>query len=237
MRNLSVFHVEKVRQATARASEKAVEKATAYLWKTARNSVKKTQGREKKYDLDMFLSARKQNGTLVGEKTMKVKDYLSRPNRQNEQVVIRDSMRNIRDPQEQGRYVTKTPSAGGQPPKSHKTVQPGWIDHWLKKGIRFDPKAGTVYLNPARIDRGGSGRSKTMPLLLEEGGEALSHVKILKGYFVHKTRYKNGKVTVSYTPNYTRKLKRYRMHARPFLVPAMKKAADQLLKILEGSIK
>ena len=85
----------------------------------------------------------------------------------------------------------------GQPPKSHKTDVKGHKDHWLKSTIRFDPKTGTVFVNPARFDD-QSERSKTIPPLIEEGGQAVSNIKILEGYYAHKKYFKNGNVSVSY---------------------------------------
>ena len=131
--------------------------------------------------------------------------------------------------------MEKTPSQPGQPPKSHKTLQPGWKNHWLKEGICPDPKAGVVFLNPAHIDK-SSERTKKIPELIEEGGSAISHIKKLMGYSVRKKYFKNGNVTVSYSPIYSRRIKRYQMAARPFMKPALIKAADKLLKILERSI-
>jgi len=243
MRDISIFQVEKVRKAAARASEKAVAQATAYLWKTARNSVKKTKGREKKYELKMFLHTKKHAINAAGgsyinttdDGVIPAKQYWASPNRQNEKIVISDSKYDVRNPKTQGRYLRKTPSAAGKPPHTHKTTQPGFIDYWLKKGIRFDPKAGVVYVNP--IDKKSVAVSDSLPQVLELGGPALVGFKRLEGYFVYKRHYKNGSVTVHYRPAYSRRQKRYRMQARPFLVPAMKAAAEKLLKILERSIR
>ena len=50
----SFVDIKKVQQVAKKASDKAIEKATAYLWKVARNSVKKSSGREKKHDLNLL---------------------------------------------------------------------------------------------------------------------------------------------------------------------------------------
>jgi hypothetical protein len=231
--NLSLFDHKKIERLAKQASEKGIANATAYLWKVAKNSVKKGSGREKKYSTDMLAW---DNSKREWKKVDTVKSYLSSPNRENEQVVQRDTMRDVRDPKTEGSYLQKSPSSAGQPPHSHKTLTPGWRDFWLKKGIRFDPKAGTVFLNPAHIEKGYSQTSKKMPLLIEEGGDAIAHIKRLMGYAINKRYFKNGKTTVSYSPIYSRKIKRYRMQERPFLKPALHKAAEKLLKILEGSI-
>jgi len=233
--NLSLFDAKKIERLAKKASEKGVERATVYLHTVARNSVKKTADREKKYDLKIFLTARDKSGKIVGEKTMDAKKYFSRPNRAKEQIVQRDTMHHVKDPKTQGRYLDKKPSTAGQPPKSHKTLQPGHIDHWLKKSIRFNPKKGTVFVNP--LDRQQVyGLEKPLPQLIEDGGRTMSHIKKLEGYFVHKKRFKNGKTTVSYTPAYSRKVKFYQAKPRPFLKPALQAAAKKLLEILENSI-
>ena len=230
----SFFDVKKIEQAAKKASEKGIADATRYLWKVARNSVKKSAGTEKKHDLKMFLGRKQGDDTETIEQAKK---YLNSPNRANEQIVVRDSKYNVRDPKEKGSHRHKKPSGAGKPPKSHKTDQKGWRDHWLREGIRFNPKTGTVFVNPARNAKGYPGAPvRKLPALIEEGGNALSHVKILEGYFVHKTHYKNGKATVSYTPKYRRKVKRYHMQARPFMKPALEKAAKKLLEILKRGI-
>jgi len=237
--NVSLFDVKKVRDAAEKASGRAVADATAYLWTVAKNSVKKNKGREKKTDLDIF-AFNSANGEF--EKVAPAKKYLKHKDRQNEQIVQRDTKRDVRDLKTQGRYLEKKASAAGQPPKSHRTLTPGWRDYWLREGIRFDPKAGVVYVNPTRTKaKPGQSphsamRSKAMPQLIEMGGRATSHIKALKGYFVKKKYYKNGKIKVSYTPIYRRKIKQYQMQPRPFLVPALHKAAEKLIKILKGSI-
>ena len=233
--SISTFDAKKIERLAKKASEKGVERATAYLWKVARNSVKKTKGREKKYDLKMFLTARDKSGNTVIEKTMDAKKYFSRPNRAKEQIVQRDTMKDVKDPKTQGSYLSKVSSQPGQPPNSHKTKQPGHIDHWLKKSIRFNPKKGKVFVNP--LDRPQVfGLEKPLPQLIEDGGRTMSHIKKLEGYYVHKKRFKNGKTTVSYTPAYSRKVKFYRAKPRPFLKPALKAATKKLLEILENSI-
>lgn len=224
------FDVKKIERLARKASEKAIAKATAYLWKTARNSIKKSAGREKKYDLNVFLGHK---GGDSYETVEDAKTYLASPDRANETIVQRDRQ-DVRSPQGQGSYRVRKPSAPGRPPKTHKAAQQNGQSHWLKRNIRFDPKAGTVFLNPSPIDK-AEGRAKTLPPLLEEGGQAVSTTRTLTGYYVHKKYFKNGKITVSYRPVYERKEKRYQMKARPFLKPALESAAQQLIKILEGS--
>jgi len=90
-------------------------------------------------------------------------------------------------------------------------------------------------VNPARFDD-QRGRSKTIPPLIEEGGGAVSNIKILEGYYARKVYFKNGNVNVNYKPIYSKWYKHFRMHPRPFLKPALKKAAEKLLEILENSI-
>ena len=223
----SYFDVNKLERLAKKASEKAIGQATAYLWKVTVNSIKRRSGKEKKYDLKIFLGQR-EDGTY--ETVENAKKYLARAKRANEKIVQRNK-RDVRTPNARGKYREKTPSAPGQPPRSHKTS-----NHWLKNQIRMIPTKGVVFVNPAeRDDR--QGRSKTIPLLLEEGGLATSHVKILEGYYAHKKYFKNGKVSVRYRPVYSHKTKKYRAQARPFLVPALIQAASKLLEILKNSIK
>jgi len=227
----SFFDHKKIGRLAKKASVKAVGKATAYLRTTAKNLVKRSSGTEKKHDLEVFLGERQGDSYETVEKA---KQYLTSPNRSSEQIVQR-SVKDVRSPKQQGKYRDRKNSRAGQPPKSHKTTKPGWRDHWLREGIRFDPKAGTVFVNPAHIDK-GDGRSKTMPLLIEEGGQAVSRVKKLKGYYVYKTYQRGGKIMVSYSPVYDEKSKRYQMKPRPFLKPALVKAADKLMELLKDSI-
>ena len=223
----SYFDVEKIERLAKKASEKAIGNATAFMWKVAVNSINKRSGKVKKYDLKIFLGQR-EGGSY--ETVENAKKFLSRAKRAKEHIVRRDK-KDIMNPQSQGKYRVKTPSAPGQPPKSYKTS-----NHWLKNAIRFDPKKGQVFVNPEeREDRWG--HSKTLPVLLEEGGSATSHVKILEGYYAHKKYFKNGKVNVSYRPVYTHKTKKYQAQPRPFLVPALLKSAKMLLEILKNSIK
>ena len=121
--SLSYFDIKTLNKAAKKASDRGVAQATAYMWKVTRNSVKKgSAGKEKKYDLKMFLSARdkKRGNLLVGEKTMNAKEYFSRPNRAKEQTVIRDKL-DTRNPKTQGSYVVRKPSVPWNPPKTHKT--------------------------------------------------------------------------------------------------------------------
>jgi hypothetical protein len=234
-KTVTFFDVKKIEQATKQASKKAIADATAYLHTIAQRSVRKKSGKVEKHDLKIFLG---QNADGTYHTEVDAKDYLSKreQKKRNERVVVRDSKRDVRNPQTQGKTRKKEASAAGAPPKSWKSDQKGMRDHWLREGILFDKEAGVVYVNPAWFDK-GYGRSKTLPPLIEDGGQAVSHTKKLIGYYAHKTHYKNGKTTVSYIPIYERKTKRYRMQSRPFLKPALEKAAKQLLKILEGSIK
>jgi hypothetical protein len=226
----SLFDVKKIEQLAKQASEKAIAKATAYLWKVARNSVKKSSGTEKKHDLEIFLG--EQQGDSY-ETVEKAKKYLTSPNRSNDQIIQRGK-KDVRSPKAQGRFLNRKASSAGKPPKSHKTITPGWRDHWLREGIRFDPKTGIVYVNPTR--KNSSPETARLPALIEEGGQAASNINKLKGYYAYKTYQRNGKTMVSYTPIYHRKEKRYQMKPRPFLKPALIKAADKLLEILENSI-
>ena len=231
---ISTFDAKNIERLAKKASEKGVKSATQYLRTVAKNSVKRNGGREKKYDLKMFLTARDKSGNIVGERTMDAKEYFSRPNRAKEKVVRRDTRKDVIAPKEQGSYLQKTSSRAGQLPKSHKTKQPGHIDYWLKKSIQHDKK-GKVFVNPLGRQQ-MFGLEKPLPQLIEDGGRTMSHIKKLEGYFVHKKRFKNGKVTVSYTPVYSRKVKSYQAKPRPFLKPALEKAAKKLLEILKNNI-
>ena len=153
----------------------------------------------------------------------------------SEHIVQRDTKKDVRNPQSQGKYRFKKPSLAGRAPKSHKTQRPGWRDYWLKEAIRHDKK-GRVFVNPVNRQQ-AHGISKSLPLVIEEGGQTVSHIKILEGYYAYKKYFKNGKVSVSYRPVYTHKTKKYNANARPFLKPALENAAKKLIEILKNSIK
>lgn len=244
--SLSFFDAKKIEHLANRASKKGIAEATRYLWKVARNSVKKTIGRQKKYDLKIFVGRYR----LVGQSRVgtdgatidyesgsyDAKTYLSSPNRSNEKIVQRDTKYDVKEPQKQGSYRVKPHSHAGQPPRTHKTDQPGWHDYWLKKSIRFDAKDGVVFVNPVRGGR-TYGMSKPLPLLIEEGGTTVTAIKKLEGYYAIKKYYKGGNITVSYRPRYSQRVKRYHAKARPFLKPALVQAAEKLIQILKDSIK
>ena len=178
-------------------------------------------------------------GRSTGESTETVvsaKKYLTSSKRSKEKIVANQSG-NVVIPRKQGSMWRRPASKPGKPPRTHPSDVPGLDDFWLKKSIRFDPKNGVVFVNPP--NKGWSPVSQTLPILLEEGGTA-DYSKlvrnVLEGYYVYKTNV-NGETQVSYTP-YFRKInsKHYQAHPRPFLKPALVKAADKLLKILENSI-
>jgi len=238
----STLDVRKIERLAKKASEKAIAKATAYLHKTARNSIKKApKGKERKYDLKIKVGKRLAgtgDGKMKYETEVNAREYLNSPDRKKEKIVMRGSRRrSVRNPLEQGTFhIRKRPATTrGKPPYSHKANQPGWMDYWLKKSIRFDPKEGIVYLNPANQKKGKG--MNDLPQTIEEGGHAVARWKVLEGYYAYKTYFKNGKVNVNYTPIYSKWSKRFWMHPRPFLMPALKKAAEKLLKILKGNIK
>jgi hypothetical protein len=205
---MNTFHFNEklIIRSAKTASKAAIAKATAYLWKTAKNSIRSKAGRNVKNELKVLsVQEYKKKGASFEWETkpgMSVADYLKR--HQNIQVVIRDSKRDERNPQTHTKYVRKTPSLPGAAPHSHKAVQPGWTNHWLKKSVRFD-KTGTVFVNPSHIDRDRLGRSTSMPRLIEHGGTARAIVKRLIGYTVFSRKYKNGKQKVSFHKAYSRK--------------------------------
>ena len=184
---VSTFDIKKVQQVAKKASDKAIEKATAYLWKVARNSVKKSSTKQ---------------------------------------------------------------SAPGTPPKTHPTHKKGWKNYWLKERIWRDKKTGTVYVNPDRKPTEGASK---LPVLLEEGGtQQIIVTRVVanrrnrrntegKNWIHYRSMESRSedeqKYIKAYYDNITiRKRVTRTLQARPFLVPAMKKAAEKLLEILKGSI-
>ena len=226
-RYLDVLKIERLAK---KASEKAIEKATAYLHKTARNSIKKApKGKERKYDLKIFLGQR-EDGSY--ETVENAKKFLAKSKRSKEKIVLRNSRQDVRNPESKGKYIVKQSSAPGQAPLTHRVTKQRRPDQWLKKSIRMNPKKGVVFLNPISRDR----EHMHLPGVLEDGGRTTSHIKILEGYYAHKKYFKNGKVSVSYRPVYTHKKKIYRAKARPFLKPALHRASKKLIEILKNSI-
>ena len=240
-RNVTLFDVKKVQQAAAKATKKGIADATAYLWTVAKNSVRKRDGRKKQFPLHIIDNE--------GRRTESVKEHLAKPKRANERVVVHSnpgtgkkrSTGNVREPQTTANYNKKTASQPGKTPHSHKSFKPGWPDYWLRKGVVFDKENGIVYVNPPHVNK--SEMSQSIPQLIEMGGPAISYKKNFMGYRLRTRKFKNGQVHVTYKevfwgdqPRQPPKPRRYQMKPRPFLKPALEKAAKKLVQILKGSI-
>jgi hypothetical protein len=217
-----------VRKAAAGATKKGIADATAYLWKVTKNSIKKRDGRQKKYDLKMMGA----NGKF--EET--VQEHLSKEHNKDNITVIRDDKRDVRKPLLQNTYRQQKSAPAGSPPYSHKTKQKGWQDYWLRKGVQADFRQGLVYLNPSRIDK-GYGRSKSIPQLIEEGGTGRVISTKLVGYYIFKRKYKNQKTKVSYSQIFSKRSWKYHFQSRPFMKLALKKSKEKILQIFQKALK
>ena len=238
---ISLFDRKKIERLAKKASEKGIERATAYLWKVVTNSIKKGTTKRKEYDLKIFQGQR--TGENDFEQVSKAKKYLSSPKRNGENASIQTTsvqheglVRRQGLPSPKGSYWKKSASKPGKPPKTHQTDTHGWFDYWLKKSIGFDPQAGVVYLNPAGEKKKGKVKTYIPRMLEETGMSGTMNVSYLEGLYAYKTRLPDGTVNVTYIPIWHQEKKNYRIKPRPFLKPALARAAQYLIKILENSI-
>lgn len=226
MLETSFFDEKKILKAARKATYKGVDRATAYLWKVAVRNVRKRDDREKEHPLHIFDAS--------GNPIRTVAQHMASPGRGRERIVV-SNKKHVRIPASVGSTLIRKKSKPGSSPNTHRTIQPGWKDFWLREGIKFSRPDGVVYVNPPHVNK--TGTSRTIPQLMELGGPAMSNNRKLVGYYVRTRRLINGDVHVSYTRVYERSSKRINIKARPFLKPALEKAAEKLIEILKNSIK
>jgi hypothetical protein len=220
----------KIQKLIEKSGQKGIKRATIALWKTIKTSIRKQSGKQKKYELNVYYP--EGGKAITNSKHVPVKEYNAKPNRVMENIVMRDTKRNVTQLKEtEIRKFNKT-SKPGQLPFSHKTIKKGWKDYWLRDSIQFDAEKGLVYLNPDR-----RGKNKKLPQLIEMGGNTRSNRTQLVGYARHVIEFKNGKKNVAYTRVYQKSGKNYHATARPFMLPNLKKAMPYIAKCVQEEIK
>lgn len=231
---------KKVSRSITKSKVSSVAQATAYVWKSVRNSIRKRKGRQKRYDLHIY----DQNNQPVE----KVSRYLARPHRRGERVYLwtnptlgRKAARgNVRELQTKAvMSIRKGSQPGGVPyswPASTdytgKRKNPGWPEYWLRDSIRFNPDEGTVYSSPL-----GMSRTLPMPQILEKEGNYVSNRRYMAGYKIIKRQFRNGSVHVTYKEHYESNRSKFRVAPRPFMAPAAQKAKSKLPDIFAKQIK
>jgi hypothetical protein len=221
------------------ASQQAREKATVHLARAVKTSIGKRRGRLKKYDMDIYDGNNKP--------VEKVKDYLKKPKRKNERVMIYSgygkgkklAKGSVKELQTQGVYRYGKGAPAGHVPYSwphDATTQYGrtrpWPDYWLRNSIKFDKPSGTVYSDPAH-----AARALPMPKLIEEGGTSVYNKRHVAGYYIMEKHFKNGSIHVNYKEVAKGKTVRKHFAPRPFMRPAAEKQKANIRKMFAESIE